>query len=797
MKHVLLLVILYMAVCGVLEGTIINTNITSSTTWTLAGSPYIISANITIYGASSPILTIEPGVQVRFDAGYSLGIGHTSSGTNFGGIVVNGTAESPVIFTANSESPVPGYWATICSNNYALPDSVVFNHAIFEYGGSGNGLFDVIKGNPQFNHCTFRYSASSGLYHTSTTTSATIQNCSFENNGDYPLVWSPAYVSQIGDGNTYLNNQPNRILLKSITLTEGCTWTDKGIPFEPISNVIVQNQSDPLRIEAGVSVFFRVGKALLVGSNSSPSITGSLQASGATFTAVDSDAGWNGIAFQSYTQASSLSNCIISEVSAGANSAVYLHCNIFTEINGCTITQNDTYGINLGNGASCSIANTTISNNANAVNISIGDVFRLRSGNSYLNNTTNSIYCRGGGITVPTTWTKQSVPLLISSNSYFYGSGYPEMIIPYGTVIEFAQGVNFAIGSTTSPTLTGTLHATGVTFRGEEANAGYWTGLIFNIYGGSSVLSACIIKDAGFNSAAAIGCNCTNGTITGCTIYNCAGDGIYMNPNCLVSLSGNVIFSCGAYPLSIGANSLRILGANNYFTGNSIDRIEVRAETITTSGTWRNAGVPYLLTGTINIYGDSLPHLALQPGVIIMMPDAMVINIGSSSSPTLRGSLAADGVTFTRSSEDAIPQGLVFQPYLVSESCVLSDCIFEYLQQSSQNSAVYVTGSSPSFQSCTFRNNPGGGIVASNTARPVINNCSFLNNGSYPVKTNAPAFDVVSGVGNYFSGNNPDRILISGGTITINSVWDNPSVPVEVTGDISIYAASTPILQIN
>jgi len=797
MKQVILMIIIFAALMGLLEGTIVNTNITSSVTWTLAGSPYIIATNVTIYGASSPVVTIDPGVVVKFNAGYSLSIGHSSSSSNPGGMVVNGTAENPVLFTANSDTPAPGFWANIRSNVYSLPDNVVFHHAVFEYGGSSNGLFDVYGGNPQFYDCTFRYSFSAGLYHTSTSTSASIQKCSFAHNTTYPIVWNPCFTPLIGSGNTYTDNNPNRILLKEVTLTAGSTWADKGIPYEPVGNITLHNLADPLVVESGVNVQFRYGKSMFIGSTSSTSLAGSLLATRATFTAVDTENGWNGLDFQSYTQPSELNNCLISEVQSSAVAAIYLRCNNLARISGSTVTLNDTYGVYANTGAVFTLGTTTLSNNATTVNIHVADVFRLGSGNSYLNNTNNRIYCRGGSITVSTSWTRQPTTLFIAANTTFSGADAPVMVIPYGTVLDFAAGINLAVGSTTSPSLTGILRATGVTFKGAEASSGYWTGLIFNNYGGNSVLSGCIVRDAGFGSAPGIRCNCVHGTITGSTIYNCADDGIYMAANCLVSLSGNVIFGCGAYPLSIGANSLRILGENNYFTGNANDRIEVRAENIDSSGTWRNAGVPYYITGNFSIYGGSFPHLKLMPDVVIMLPDAVAINIGSSSSASLKGSLEADGATFTRSAADVIPQGLVFQTYIVNEQSILSHCTFEYLRHSTQNCAVYVYSSSPTFEGCTFRNNLGGGIAGNSAARPVVNNCSFLDNGGYPIKTNASAFDVVSGVGNFFAGNSPDRILISGGNINANMVWDNPSVPVEVSGNITVYGSAAPILQIN
>jgi hypothetical protein len=364
--------------------------------------------------------------------------------------------------------------------------------------------------------------------------------------------------------------------------------------------------------------------------------------------------------------------------------------------------------------------------------------------------------------------------------------------------MEFNSAKALTVGSTSSTLLTGVLIATGVTFRGAVSTSGYWTGLILNIYGGSSILSGCILRDAGYNNAPALQISVTNCTITGTTIYNCAALGINMATGSLASLTGNVIFLCGSYPLSISANSLRVLGGNNYFTGNTIDRIEVRTETVSASGTWRNPGVPYYLTANTNIYASSpFPHIRILPGVVIMLPHDASLVVGTTTSSLLKGSLEANGVTFTRSTEVAVPWGITFNPYLVSELCVLSNCRFEYMQHNSQNCAVYVNGSAPVFNSCTFTNNPGGGIVGSTAARPSVINCNFIDNGGYPIKTNSAAFDVVSGVGNYFIGNNPNRILISGGNLTQNYTWDNPSVPVEVSSDITVYSGSSPILRIN
>jgi hypothetical protein len=66
----LLCVLAALTLAGVAHGeTYVTADITSSTSWTPAGSPYIIQANVAVTNNST--LSIEAGVTVAFD-GFSL-----------------------------------------------------------------------------------------------------------------------------------------------------------------------------------------------------------------------------------------------------------------------------------------------------------------------------------------------------------------------------------------------------------------------------------------------------------------------------------------------------------------------------------------------------------------------------------------------------------------------------------------------------------------------------------------------------------------------------------------------------
>ena len=143
--------------------TIVSGNITSTRTWTVAGSPYIVTGQRLVKNGST--LTIEPGVVVKFNANCGL-IEDYSTGVS--SIVAVGTPADSIVFTSNLASPAAGSWASI-----SVVDSL--SSSLFSY-------------------CTFRY-ATQGLYFTRT--DAPVSHCSFSDcqSGIWLVESSPAITS--------------------------------------------------------------------------------------------------------------------------------------------------------------------------------------------------------------------------------------------------------------------------------------------------------------------------------------------------------------------------------------------------------------------------------------------------------------------------------------------------------------------------------------------------------------------------------------------------------------------------
>lgn len=109
--------------------------IDTDTTWKVAGGPYIVKGNILIQNGAT--LTIEPGVEVRFDGAYSIQIE--------GEFKAQGTPTKRIVFTSNKSNPQLDDWrylwfrptsvdAITDANNRYISGSIL-SYAEISYGG--------------------------------------------------------------------------------------------------------------------------------------------------------------------------------------------------------------------------------------------------------------------------------------------------------------------------------------------------------------------------------------------------------------------------------------------------------------------------------------------------------------------------------------------------------------------------------------------------------------------------------------------------------------------------------------
>ncbi len=195
MKHFTFSILLLLLATSLSAQTEVVSPITESTTWTLAGSPYILGSQyVEVYNDSKEItLTIEEGVVVQGEYYYTgiwpnynhsrLEIGKNAK------LLVKGTSSNQVLFTKNPNGLDNKNWGGILFSSDSRASASVINNARFEYaGGEVSGVIQLDNGDLTVTNCEFDTSGATYIY-AENGSDPTIDNCSFDR-GNYGIYFS-------------------------------------------------------------------------------------------------------------------------------------------------------------------------------------------------------------------------------------------------------------------------------------------------------------------------------------------------------------------------------------------------------------------------------------------------------------------------------------------------------------------------------------------------------------------------------------------------------------------------------
>ena len=117
---------------------------------------YIVTGDLTVRNGAT--LTVEAGVEIRFQAGTSMVIGVPGEA---GILLCQGTSGLPITLTSDESTPSPGDW-----NRLSLAATSVgsqLDHTLIEYGGSTDGSLHIGAVGIQLSSCEIRESGDRGV----------------------------------------------------------------------------------------------------------------------------------------------------------------------------------------------------------------------------------------------------------------------------------------------------------------------------------------------------------------------------------------------------------------------------------------------------------------------------------------------------------------------------------------------------------------------------------------------------------------------------------------------------------
>ena len=151
--------------------------ISTATSWTLAGSPYIVGGIVTIGNGGA--LTIEAGVQVRFGVSTALDV---ASG---GVLAAAGTAGAPISFISDAASPQKGDWYYLRAQAGAR---VSLTHCEIAHAGrAGNVALLVYSSDVTVRNCRIHDNASRAVHLEGAGLAPVIEDTRIESNGEIAI----------------------------------------------------------------------------------------------------------------------------------------------------------------------------------------------------------------------------------------------------------------------------------------------------------------------------------------------------------------------------------------------------------------------------------------------------------------------------------------------------------------------------------------------------------------------------------------------------------------------------------
>lgn len=617
-----------------------------------ACSPYEVQGSLRV--RNNATLTIEPGVELRFDQGDSFEVGSGSPGK----LLAEGRVDDRIILTVLSEATASkGNWHGLMFRDGTLPGSAVRFTTVRFAGRPGFGfkgcvnLDDTTDRAVTLEDVTMEDCEQSGLAVDSGPL-AGATNLSFVRS-DAGLLFAAKNIADISQAFLYTDVTLNRIAGGAVS--NNATWIAQSVPYMVRGSIDVKGTGAPvLTIAEGVQLHFEAGEWIEVGDGEDGGLIVAGTPANPVRLGAEADR-WRGVVFRERALGGSrIDNAIISKGGQTGFSVRGCVTVVNTPTGRVTVT-NSTFVECTQSGVAATESNSflfagfsanTFDTSEAGVWLNAETVGSVEDAQTYTNTASNRI--AGDPVVSSATWVAQAVPYRVDGSIDVRGPADPVLTINGGVTLQFEDGEWLEIGDNEPGGLIVAGRADAqVVFesRSNAGNAGSWYGIVLHTETLSgTVIDNATVRDAGRTGFGVVGCltirSATQGRITvrNATFERCAQSAIGAGSNtfAFASVTANT-FSQSAAGFMLEANSVgSVDGVQTYMTtpanittGGDVDR----------TATWIAQGVPWTARQSVEVGGVNSPVLTLAAGVEVLFRDGEWLRVGDG----MAGGLVVSG----------------------------------------------------------------------------------------------------------------------------------------------------------
>lgn len=318
-----------------------------------------------------------------------------------------------------------------------------------------------------------------------------------------------------------------------------------------------------------------------------------------------------------------------------------------------TFRENQGYGVWMTGSAVLPefTANVLTKNGLGPASVDSETVGRFDATSTFTGNDKDEVIVRAYRLGTSATWDDLGVPYHLQSDLASLVSELTlrpgvRLIMPPEAALSFSGdgAALIAEGTAEKP----------IVFTGETQARGAWEGIVFSGSNNTrNLLRYVTVEYAGntssdVNSACVLATSDSHGVqvkLDHVTLRQCQGWGLRLGGNAVVPVfTANVLTQNALGPAMVDSNAVHQLVAGSTFTGNDVDEIRVDAQWVTSTVTWHDVGVPYVLNDSVR------PQAVwtLEPGVTLEMMPMTSIRVGGGDDVGFHAAgTAAKPVTIT------------------------------------------------------------------------------------------------------------------------------------------------------